>query len=126
MAAQFYVYRLYGPDGGTQYIGKGSGRRIKAQMRNKGLDGEIIAMFFKEADAYTFEVERIAADKPTLNRHPGGNGSTVIKRRALPRPKWVIEMEKVGTRVYAARFLLSKQYPFTASEVDMLRRVAYG
>lgn len=126
MPAQFYVYRLHSPDGTTQYIGKGSGRRINAQMRNKGLDGEIIAMFFKEKDAYAFEVERIAADKPPMNRHPGGNGSTVVKRRALPRPKWVIEMEKVGTRVYAARFLLSKQYPFTPSELDMLRRAAHG
>jgi hypothetical protein len=126
MAARFYVYRLYGPDGATEYIGKGSGYRLTAQKRNKGLDGEIVAMFFKEADAYAYEVERIAADKPTLNRHPGGNGSKAIKRRALPRPKWVIDMEKIGTRVYAARFLLTKQYPFTASEIDMLRRAAHG
>lgn len=121
---RFYVYRLF-DDTGTLYVGKGSGRRLSVQMRNKDLDGEMLAMFTREKDAYDFEIAKIAELSPVLNRHPGGNGCRVQRQREI-KPAWVREMERIGTRAYAARFLLTRFYPFTASEVDILRRVAHG
>ena len=125
MAAKFYVYRLF-DDAGTKYIGKGSGRRLETQKRNKALGGEILAYFFKEQHAYDFEVEKIAELKPSLNMHPGGNGSRAQRLPVEKKPKWLIEMDKIGSRVYAARALLRFDYPFTSSELERLRSVAHG
>lgn len=120
----FYVYELIDADGTVQYVGKGSGRRLAAQRRNHSLDGREVARFEREEDAYAFERERIAEAKPPRNRHPGGNGSRVTPE---PIPAFVREIERVGARRYAARFLLTKvdgRWP--ASKVERIRQVANG
>lgn len=83
---RFYVYRLYSDPGFTLYIGKGSGRRLKNQMRRFGLQGEVIERFKSEAKAYRREAELIARHRPSLNKAKGGNGLRA-KRQYTPRPK---------------------------------------
>lgn len=126
MAARFYVYRIF--DGfETVYIGKGSGRRLTSQKSKFGLPGEIIAWFDKERDAYAHEIKMIAELKPTENKHPGGNGSRVFKRRPR-RQAWEIEIERVGSRRYAARALLRLDLRgyVDPSKLDAIRQVANG
>jgi hypothetical protein len=66
----------------------------------------------------------IAEMQPPLNRCPGGGGS-----RATPRverkPEWLREMERIGTRAYAARFLLTKMR-FEPEMQKRVEQVAYG
>jgi hypothetical protein len=126
MAARFYVYRIF--DGfETVYVGKGSGRRLATQIRNFGLPGEIIAGFKSENDAYAFEIKMISELMPTENKHPGGNGNRVC--RPIERKlKWELEIERVGSRRYAAQQLLQldiSQY-LDASKIDAIRQVANG
>ena len=102
--ARFYIYRIF--DGAvTVYVGKGSGRRLKNQIRRFGLDGEIIEFLASEKSAYEAERRWIRELKPTENRNSGGGGGLVIRKR-IRRTKEEIEMARVGTRVYAARMLL--------------------
>ena len=103
-ARKFYVYRIY--DGAvTVYIGKGSGRRLKQQMQRFSLQGEIIERFCSEKLAYKAECQWIKELKPTDNQNAGGGGSYTVRKK-VRRTKEEIEMERVGTRVYAARMLL--------------------
>jgi hypothetical protein len=95
-----YVYRIFDL-GGTVYIGKGTGNRLANQKRKFGLSGEVICYCDTEAKAFAKEIELIRKFKPYLNKHPGGNGSWQDKT-----PKWVREIEAMGTRKYAARMLL--------------------
>lgn len=122
----FYVYRIFGKAGETLYVGKGSSARLQAQKRRFGAEGEIVARFKREADAYAFEVRLIAEMSPALNKHPGGNGPRCKKRRPH-RPAWLIEMERIGSRVYAAREMLARwPYLFDPSTLEKIRQVAYG
>lgn len=103
-----YVYALT-KDGQILYIGKGTSRRLAQQRRNFGLDGHELAWFKTEQDAYAFERIAISEYQPWLNRHPGGNGSWAIPK---PVPKIHKDadtrlMERIGTRAFAARILLS-------------------
>ena len=125
MAAwRFYVYDVLSADGQLLYVGKGSGRRNLVSGAQRGGIGMIVAMFKKESDAYKFERDRIAELAPTLNRHPGGNGCRV---QAMPRTRYLAAIERLGTRVYAARLALAygKQF-IDPSKLDALRQVAYG
>jgi hypothetical protein len=70
---EFYVYRIFHGDM-TLYVGKGCGSRLAKQKRDFGVDGEIIARFEREDDAFREEVRLIAEMQPPLNRHPGGQG----------------------------------------------------
>lgn len=121
---RFYVYRLIDASGAVCYIGKGSANRLRSQCKSRRLVGEEIARFRREKDAYAFERAQIADLKPSLNAHPGGNGS-----RAQPvfEPKWVREIDKVGTRRYAARVLLALAADLiNPSEIEGIRQVAHG
>lgn len=124
----FYVYHLVSDDGTLQYVGKGSGTRLKRQMTNRKLDGYEVARFKREKDAYAFEVDQISSEKPLLNVAKGGNGSKAT-RQQKPR---LSDFEKIclnlGTRVVAARMWLScvKSGLCDVSKVDEIRRVAYG
>jgi hypothetical protein len=123
---RFYVYRIF--DGfETVYVGKGSGRRLSSQKSKFRLPGEIIARFKSERAAYAFEIKMIAELMPTANKHPGGNGSRVYKRRPR-RQAWEIEIESVGSRRYTARKLL--QFDLSGiidpSKLDAIRQVANG
>lgn len=124
----FYVYKIIDSDG-VYYVGKGSGRRLNSQMRTFSRAGEIIERFEREADALAAERRYIAELKPRANKCAGGNGNRKKKGRTHSY-KWVREIEKVGTRVYAARLALAvhRQAPHLVdpSIVDALRRVAYG
>lgn len=69
----FYLYRIYRDDL-TLYVGKGSGARLAKQKRRFDAEGEVIANYDDEAEAYREEIKLIAALNPLLNKHPGGNG----------------------------------------------------
>lgn len=104
----FYVYKLYNCPDVVLYVGKGSGRRLKEQMRRFRLMGEVVREFICERKAFQYERELIEAAKPELNKSPGGNGGWVrYKKPKTPRKTAEEkEMDRVGTRVYAARMLL--------------------
>lgn len=133
-AVSFYVYRIF--DGHeTVYIGKGSGTRLQDQKRRFGCDGEIIETC--KSDDHAFERERywIKTLMPTANISPGGNGGRVKPRRktrvyidSVER-----EIEKVGSRRYCARLILSKvneqvkiRLGLSNLDLNRLREVANG
>lgn len=121
---RFYVYQL--SDGlNVQYVGKGVGRRLKNQMVRTGLFGEIVKRFKSERQAYRHEVKLIAEISPPLNRN-GGGGGPATRRPAERKPKWVRDIEAVGTRVYAARALLRFDLSGRVSpeKIEMLKAVA--
>ena len=86
------------------------------------MTGEIVKRFKSESAAYKYEKELIASLCPVLNKHPGGNGSKATRKR---KTKFDVLIEKIGSRAYAARLLLSFG-GFDPSKLDALRRVAYG
>lgn len=121
---KFFVYALTDQRGNIVYIGKGSGRRLKNQIRSKGFDGHELCRFKSEKLAYDYEKKRIAEDKPTLNIHPGGNGCTAQKES---NPKWLKDIEKIGTRAYAARLLVRFGGDMISpSEIETFRKIGYG
>lgn len=123
---KFYVYRIfYGLE--TVYVGKGSGRRLESQKSKFRLPGEIIATFASESDAYAHEIKMIASLMPTENKHPGGNGSWT-RKRVKRKLGWEYEIERVGSRRYAARELLKLDLSgvLDASKIDAIRQVADG
>lgn len=126
MNRRFYVYRIYDL-GGTVYIGKGSGRRLAQQIKNFGCFGEVVKSKLTEREAYEHERRLIRQLKPIRNRCAGGGGPR-SKAVHVRRAKWEIDIERVGTRVYAARELLKFDLrPFlAASKIDRIRQVAYG
>jgi hypothetical protein len=119
---KFYVYRLNDENGKTLYVGKGSGARLNRQKSKFSLQGEVVCSFKSEAKAYQREKELISLLSPKLNKYPGGNGSKAAKTRL---PKWVAEIESVGTKTFAARLLLSFGLCHP-SKLDDIRQVAYG
>lgn len=120
---RFYVYKLMGDGGTVLYVGKGSGRRLQVQMSKRQCHGEIIARFKSERDAYAYEVLAIAELKPELNRHKGGNGCRAV-RRVERKPKWLKEMDAIGTRAYGARLLLKFTRPNPTKRL-VLEAIAY-
>jgi hypothetical protein len=121
---RFYVYEL--SDGSSvQYVGKGIGRRLRSQIARTGLFGEIVRRFKTEREAYRYEVQLIAKLSPPLNRNGGGGGNRTSRRAAIV-PKWMRDIEAIGTRVYAARVLLRFDLsPYCdAAQIDSIRRVA--
>lgn len=124
---RFYVYRLFDDPLVPLYVGKGSGRRLSSQKSKFRCKGEIIRRFARERDAYAFEIKMIAELKPELNKHAGGNGSWAA-RRGPRKFGWEREIERVGSRRYAARQLLRFDLtPYlAASKIDEIRQVANG
>lgn len=124
---KFFVYELTDQSGQLQYIGKGSSTRLKTQMRKSGLNGQEVARFKKEDDAYAFEVQRIAEFKPALNKCKGGNGNKATVKIER-KDKFSLLCEKIGTRAVAARLWLAFANKTNAdmSKVDSIRAVAYG
>jgi hypothetical protein len=130
---RFYVYRIFDGEQ-TLYVGKGFGRRLQNQRRRFGHEGEVLQEFRCEARAYQRERELIAELKPTLNCNGGGGGPWV---RPKPKPRMpraeataYREMERIGTRAYAARCLLSANRAtpgvIPPEKVALFRQVAYG
>lgn len=117
---RFYVYEITDANGDVIYVGKGTGRRVHVSKRAVGGDGcRIVALFKRERDAYAYEVVRISEASPALNKLAGGNGPRckVVKRNKSKDEK---EIESIGTRAYAARYLLQKLKTINAlrSKVD--------
>lgn len=121
---RWFVYELL--DGGEcVYVGKGSGRRLKHQMRNRGLDGREIARFKRESEALRFEVALIAERTPSLNKDRGGTGPRSRKRQHR-LTKIEREMQRLGSRRYVARELLKFDLRGNVSEsqLETLRKAA--
>lgn len=129
MAARFYVYQITDGDE-IVYIGKGSGNRIKVQERAFRGTGSILERFESEAAAYSAERKFIASRRPSLNRHPGGNGSRARLTRKARKDKWEKCYDQIGPRRYSARLLLaceqSRPGIIDPSKIDVIRQVAYG
>lgn len=125
---RFYVYAFGGIESPV-YIGKGSGNRVKAQERRFNDKGEIIAWFINEQDAFDHERRLISDHDPKNNLIPGGTGGRVRRKEKKRRMfQWEREIERVGTRVYAARVLsrLDCSGYLSPSKIESIRRVAYG
>lgn len=128
---EFYVYRIFDRFE-TVYVGKGSGRRLANQTRRFGLPGEIIERCNSDDHAFEREIFWIAELRPTENRAPGGGGGRVrpkpISRDEKRFIKDLAEVERIGTRRYAARMLLrfDTSGHLDPSKLDAIRRVANG
>jgi hypothetical protein len=68
----FYTYRIFNEYGDTLYIGKGSGYRLKNQIKRFGFFGEVLKTFDSEAKCLRDEIRLIAKHKPPLNKTRGG------------------------------------------------------
>jgi hypothetical protein len=127
-----YVYRIFDGDV-TVYVGKGSGRRLQSQERRFGLSGEILERCKNDDHAFEREVHWIETLQPTDNICPGGNGGRVRPKRKPRKDKMMVEIDRVGSRRYAARFLLSRmnvtncrQYGVDPETLARLASVANG
>lgn len=118
----FYVYRIFDLTE-TVYIGKGSGRRFQAQKRKFARDGEIMAYFDKEFQAFAYEIEMIAKFKPSQNKHKGGIGGNLGHKSKTKEER---DIEIMGTRKYAAIMLLRFDLsPYlSAAQIDNIRQIA--
>lgn len=101
---EFYVYRLFHQDM-TLYIGKGCGGRLAKQKRHFMLDGEVVARFGDEDEAFAEEVRLIALHEPTLNKHPGGNGGRAGV--CVPLPHGFTEEGLKHAAPYLAKLLVA-------------------
>lgn len=122
-AWRFYVYALFDGDTCT-YVGKGTGRRLKASERVRGHSGYEVARFHNEDDAYDAERAIISELKPSLNRMGGGNGSRATPVR-VPR------RQPPAQRRPVARFLIEwykthQRFAPDSSTLEMIRAVANG
>lgn len=134
MAARIdcYVYAVK-VDGVIVYIGKGTGRRSRVSARRCGGQPEILKAFTNEDDAFAYERKMIALHGPEMNVCAGGNGGRAKPKPTPRKPKWLAEIERIGTKVYAARFLLTRfdernceQWGISKLDLVRLREVAHG
>jgi hypothetical protein len=146
-----YVYRIF--DGHeTIYIGKGTGRRLAAQIRRFDASGEKLEECLSDADAFKRERHWISVLMPIENRNGGGSGSYTkhnvprvprILRQLMTEKQWAAnakkmqaqlnEIERTGTRRYVAQYLLQKLselncelWGLSKVDVNRLREVANG
>lgn len=102
VGSQFYVYRFDNDEGVCIYIGKGSGRRLKAQNKRFGRVGYVVKWFASERAAFNYEARLIAKLKPLENKIAGGGGSISRARKPFT-PEQLLR-----SRISVAKFLLSK------------------
>lgn len=128
---RFYVYDILDQSGSVIYVGKGSGYRARVSLTVRGGSSfEIVQRFKREADAYKFEIARIAEINPPMNKAKGGNGAKATKKRNV-KDAWTKTFEAIGSQRYAALLLLNvfKASPSLVpdlSKVEKFREVAYG
>jgi hypothetical protein len=60
--------------------------------------------------------------RPELNKHLGGNGSRVRRKRQW-RPRVQTEAECLESRKFVARELLKKAYPWSQEQLALFRAV---
>lgn len=148
---EFYVYAIH--DGSTcLYVGKGSGKRSKESARKHSGKDSVLERFEDEDQAYEAEKRWIKELQPTENKNAGGFGGrknpstnpipkqyrgviTLAEFKAQQRAdaKREREMEKLGSRRYAAKFLSDRLYEgniqelgVSKVELDRIREVANG
>lgn len=126
MAWRFYVYEIVDGDR-VIYVGKGSGDRMYVSAKVRGGEPREVARFKREKDAYAHEVERISWYTGLLNIHRGGNGSWCKRRyRAQTRPARFPEIDRIGTRAYAARLLIKYCAPYLdPNKLIQIIQIAY-
>lgn len=127
-----YTFRIAGE---VVYVGKGSGRRFKEQVKSFGYlancIGGIVRYFASEKAAYNEEARLIAKHKPRLNANKGGGGAVMRSKRAnlLKEFKQALaDISRVGSKVYVAQELLKFDLSGVVepSKVEQIRQVAYG
>lgn len=146
----FYIYRFFEGEV-TIYVGKGKGRRFKAQQSRFRCSGEILEYCVDEMTAYERERHWIAELKPTENKNAGGAGGVTSAIYQVPKSvrgiftlsawkRHVAEtnadfdaIERIGSRKYCAQFLLRKlneanceQWGLSKVDIFRLREVAHG
>lgn len=148
-AKRFFIY-CFREGHAVLYVGKGSGRRLRAQEKRFGFAGEILERMDDEERAYERERYWIEKLLPTENKNSGGAGGFSDRnpipsqfRNSFTLKEWekcqregeasLREIEKIGSRRYAAQTLVSMLderncETFGVSKVDInrLREVANG
>lgn len=117
-----YVYRFDDDEGRCIYIGKGTGDRLKRQGKRFGREGYVVKWCRTETAAFNLEAKLIEKLQPVENKVSGGGGA--VKRfgiKALTKEPWQTEMERIGTRKYIAKFLLSKDLTYVMSPFEAMR-----
>ena len=135
-----YVYVIE-RDGVPLYVGKGTKYRCNVSAKKHGGVARILERFDSDCDAFAAERRYIAELMPTENKCPGGSGGRCVpkpetaeeRRNRLAFERECAEIERVGSRRYAARFLMSRLSldnceRYGVSKVDWfrLREVANG
>lgn len=131
-ARQSYVYAVM-VDGAIAYVGKGTGNRLNVSARKHGGQPVVLRECKSEDDAFAYEREMIALHRPSRNLCKGGNGGRAKAKPSPRKPKWLAEIERIGSKVYAARFLLTRlddanceQWGVSKLDMNRLREVANG
>jgi len=146
---KFYIY-CFSDGAEIAYVGKGSGRRIKQQEKRFGYPGRILEYLANERDAYEREVYWIKVLRPSENKNAGGAGKTsdpnpipVSLRGLVSDAEWELaekqvakefkEVDRVGVRRYAARFIMTRinernagVYGMSKVDLDRISEVANG
>jgi hypothetical protein len=128
----WYVYAVRNEHGDMLYIGKGCQDRYLASARRLGGYAEVLELFNGEVAAFKAERKLIAKYRPSMNKTAGGDGGR-SRRRIVREPSWVREINAVGSKRYAARFLLTKldedncaSYGVSKVGLNRIREVANG
>ncbi len=124
---KWYVYKFYSGET-CVYVGKGCGSRFSCQSKRfKDFNGHIVACFKNESDALSYEKGQILELAPQLNK---------AHMPEIPKP-WTVRLlpedrdfyswcSSIGTRAVAARICLKYWWMIPSSNLDQIRRVAYG
>lgn len=120
--SKFYIY-CFREGEAILYVGKGTGCRMRQQEKRFSLPGEILERIDCEDRAYQRERYWISVLKPTENKNAGGGGGFADpnpipkeirgqvslagwKRHVSAAEKEAMEIERVGSRKYAAGLIL--------------------
>jgi len=115
---------------------------MRASAAKHGGEAKVLERFTDECAAFKAERKWIAELMPQNNKCPGGNGGRAgplplvpprfrgviseaeMRREMRKEAKIREEMERIGSRVYAARFLLSRDLSavLPVSEVGEIRK----
>lgn len=148
-AAKFYIY-CFREGEAVLYVGKGTGGRLKMQEKRFSLPGEILERLDCEDLAYQRERHWISMLMPSENKNAGGGGGfsdpnpipkdlrgqislAEWSRHASAHKKEIDEIERVGSRKYAAALILRfvndnncERLGISPVKLEKIRAVAIG